>query len=68
MILASMCGLYTINLHDEIETVCMVVLVVGSESSQKLGPSCLRLGSDSSWVRKIPRVRVVLGPSCPATS
>ena len=33
----------------------------------KLGPSCLRLGSDSSWVRKIPRVRVVLGPSCPAT-
>ena len=33
----------------------------------KLGPSCFRLGSDSSWVRKIPRVGVVLGPSCPAT-
>ena len=34
----------------------MVILVVRSESRvvSKMGPSCLRLGSDSSWVRKIP--------------
>ena len=64
MILAStcMCVLYNFYLHNKIEIVCMVVRVVS-----KLGPSCLMLGSDSSWVRKIPRVRVVLGPSCPAT-
>ena len=58
MILASMCVLYKFYLHNKIETVCMVVLVVGSESSQKwvrvvsgLGPS--RLGPKSTK-----------GPSC----
>ena len=67
-ILASMCVLYKFYLHNKIEIVCMVVLVVGSESSQNwvrvvsgLGP--IRLGSEKyqgselSWVRvvRLPR-------------
>ena len=51
MILASMCVLYKFYLHNKIEIVCMVVLVVGSESSRNwvrvvsgLGP--IRLGSE----------------------
>ena len=51
MILASTCVLYKFHLHNKIEIVCMIVLGVGSESSQNwvrvvsgLGP--IRLGSE----------------------
>ena len=70
-----MCVLYKFYLHNKIEIVCMVVLVVGSESSQNwvrvvsgLGP--IRLGSEKyqgsemSWVRVV-RLRetfVLLAP------
>ena len=66
MILAStcVCVLYTIYLHDKIETVYMVVLVVGSESSQNwvrvvsgLGP--IRLGSEKYQGSELSWVRVV---------
>ena len=68
MILASMCVLYKFYLHNKIETVCMVVLVVGSESSQKwvrvvsgLGPS--RLGSEKYQGSELSWVRVVRLPT-----
>ena len=70
MILASVCVLYKFYVHNIIEIVCMVVLVVGSESSQNwvrvvsgVGP--IRLGSEKyqgselSWVRvvRLPFIR-----------
>ena len=56
--------LYKFHLHNKIEIVCMVVLVVGSESSQNwvrvvsgLGPirlgSEIYQGSELSWVRVV---------------
>ena len=67
MILASMCVLYKFYLHIKIETVCMVVLVVGSESSQNwvrvvsvLGP--IRLGSEKYQGSELSWVRVVRLP------
>ena len=62
MILANMCVLYKFYRNCLHGRPCCWVRVVS-----KLGPSFLRLGSDSSRVRKIPRVRVGLGPSFPAT-
>ena len=51
MILASKCVLYKFYLHNKLDIVCIIVLVVGSESSQNwvrvvsgLGP--IRLGSE----------------------
>ena len=76
MILASMCVLYKFYLDNKIEIVCMVVLVVGSESSQNwvrvvsgLGP--IRLGSEKyqgselSWVRvvRLPSYKLTCEPS-----
>ena len=51
MILANISVLYNFYLHNKIEIVCMVVLVVGSESSQNLvrvvsGLGPIRLGSE----------------------
>ena len=67
IILASMCALYKFYLHDKIEIVCMVVLVVGSESSQNwvrvvsgLGP--IRLGSEKYQGSELSWVRVVRLP------
>ena len=65
---ASMCVLYTFYLHNETEIVCMVVLVVGSESSQNwvrvvsgLGP--IRLGSEKYQGSELSWVRVVRLPT-----
>ena len=59
-----MCALYKFYLHNEIKIVCMVVLVVGSESSQNwvrvvsgLGP--VRLGSEKYQESELSWVRVV---------
>ena len=67
MILASMCVLYKFYLDNKIEIVCMVVLVVGSESSQNwvrvvsgLGP--IRLGSEKYQGSELSWVRVVRLP------
>ena len=66
-ILASVCVLNKFYLHNEIEIVCMVVLVVGSESSQNwvrvvsgLGP--IRLGSEKYQGSELSWVRVVRLP------
>ena len=67
MILANISVLYKFNLHNKIEIVCMVVLVVGSESSQNwvrvvsgLGP--IRLGSEKYQGSELSWVRVVRLP------
>ena len=67
MSLASMCVLYKFYLHNKTEIVCMVVLVVGSESSQNwvrvvsgLGP--IRLGSEKYQGSELSWVRVVRLP------
>ena len=67
IILASMRVLYKFYLHNKMETVCMVVLVVGSESSQNwvrvvsgLGP--IRLGSEKYQGSELSWVRVVRLP------
>ena len=67
MIFASMCVLYKFYLHIKIEIVCMVVLVVVSESSQNwvrvvsgLGPT--RLGSENYQGSELSWVRVVRLP------
>ena len=68
MILASVCVLDKFYLHNKIEIVCMVVLVVGSESSQNwvrvvsgLGP--IRLGSEKYQRSELSWVRVVRLPA-----
>ena len=67
IILASMCVLYKFYLHNKIEIVCKIVLVVGSESSQNwvrvvsgLGP--IRLGSEKYQGSELSWVRVVRLP------
>ena len=67
MILASVCVLDKFYLHNKIEIVCMVVLVVGSESFQNwvrvvsgLGP--IRLGSEKYQGSELSWVRVVRLP------
>ena len=67
LILASVCVLYKFYVHNKIEVVCMVVLVVGSESSQNwvrvvsgLGP--IRLGSEKYQGSELSWVRVVRLP------
>ena len=67
IILASMRVLYKFYLHNKIEIVCMVVLVIGSESSQNwvrvvsgLGP--IRLGSEKYQGSELSWVRVVRLP------
>ena len=63
-----MCVLYKFYVHNKIEIVCMVVLVVGSESSQNwvrvvsgLGP--IRLGSEKYQGSELSWVRVVRLPT-----
>ena len=70
MILASTCVLYKFYLHNKIEIVCMIVLGVGSESSQNwvrvvsgLGP--IRLGSEKYQGSELSWVRVVRLPPLP---
>ena len=70
LILASISVLYKFDLHNIIEIVCMVVLVVGSESSQNwvrvvsgLGP--IRLGSEKYQGSELSWVRVVRLPFVP---
>ena len=67
MILASVCVLYKFYVHKKLEIVCIVVLVVGSESSQNwvrvvsgLGP--IRLGSEKYQGSELSWVRVVRLP------
>ena len=67
MTLANNSVLYNFYLHNKIEIVCMVVLVVGSESSQNwvrvvsgLGP--IRLGSEKYQGSELSWVRVVRLP------
>ena len=67
LILANVCVLYKLYVHNKIEVVCMVVLVVGSESSQNwvrvvsgLGP--IRLGSEKYQGSELSWVRVVRLP------
>ena len=67
MILVNVCVLNKFHLHNKIEIVCMVVLVVGSESSQNwvrvvsgLGP--IRLGSEKNQGSELSWVRVVRLP------
>ena len=67
MILASICVLHKFYLHNKREIVCMVVLAVGSESSQNwvrvvscLGP--IRLGSEKYQGSELSWVRVVRLP------
>ena len=62
-----MCVLCKFYVHNKIEIVCMVVLVVGSESSQNwvrvvsgLGP--IRLGSEKYQGSELSWVRVVRLP------
>ena len=64
LILASISVLYKFDLHNIKEIVCMVVLVVGCESSQNwvrvvsgLGP--IRLGSEKYQGSELSWVRVV---------
>ena len=64
--------LYKFYLHNIIENVCMVVFVVGSESSQNwvrvvsgLGP--IRLGSVKYQGSELSWVRVVRLPSSPVS-
>ena len=71
MILANMCVLYKFYLYNKTEIVCMVVLVVGSESSQNwirvvsgLGP--IRLGSEKYQGSELSWVRVVRLPFRPS--
>ena len=67
-ILASMCVLYKFYPYNKIEIGCMLVLVVGSESSQNwvrvvsgLGP--IRLGSEKYQGSELSWVRVVRLPA-----
>ena len=55
MILANISVLYNLCLHNKIEIVCMVVLVVGSESSQNWS---------QAWVRFVLGPKNTKGPSC----
>ena len=68
MILANVSVLYKFYVHNKIEIVCIVVLVVGSESSQYwvrvvsgLGP--IRLGSEKYQGSELSWVRVVRLPA-----
>ena len=60
---------YGTNTHNKVVTLAKTGCGrnAGSETSSGLGPKRPKLGSESSWVRKIPRVRKVLGPNRPAT-
>ena len=67
MILASKCVSYKFYLHNKLDIVCIIVLVVGSESSQNwvrdvsgLGP--IRLGSEKYQGSELSWVRVVRLP------
>ena len=68
MILASKCVLYKFYLYNKLDIVCIIVLVVGSESSQNwvrvvsgLGP--IRLGSEKYQGSELSWVRVVRLPT-----
>ena len=70
MILVNLCVLNKFYLHNKIEIICMVVLVVGSESSENwvrvasgLGP--IRLGSEKYQGSELFWVRVVRLPYIP---
>ena len=68
MVLASKCVLYKFYLHNKLDIFCIIVLVVGSESSQNwvrvvsgLGP--IRLGSEKYQGSELSWVRVVRLPT-----